>query len=109
MEILIVLLVVGVVFGIAVALVGPRMRGRGAELEPPAAPRGGPATLGRPTVETPEGEVVVEEQPPLETPSVVAPVRPTFRDRLAKARGTVSGYWGSILSRSAIDGETWEE
>ncbi|HEX7134504.1 MAG TPA: signal recognition particle-docking protein FtsY [Iamia sp.] len=109
MEILIVLLVVGVVFGIAVALVGPRMRSRGPELEPPASSRGGTATLDRPTVATPEGEVVVEEPPTLETPPVVAPVRPTFRDRLAKARGTVSGYWGSILSRSAIDGETWEE
>ncbi|HEU5150955.1 MAG TPA: signal recognition particle-docking protein FtsY [Iamia sp.] len=109
MEILIVLLVVGVVFGIAVAFVAPRYRDRGPELEPPAAPRAGTATLDRPTVEAPEGEVAVEEPPPLETPPVVTPVRPTFRDRLAKARGTVSGYWGSILSRSAIDAETWDD
>jgi fused signal recognition particle receptor len=109
MEILIVLLVIGVVFGVAVAFVAPRLRDRGPELEPPAASRGGTATLDRPTVEAPEGEVVVEEPPPLETPPVVAPVRPSFRDRLAKARGTVSGYWGSILSRSAIDEETWDD
>ncbi len=36
-------------------------------------------------------------------------VRPSFRDRLAKARGAVSGYVGSILSRSTIDAETWDE
>ena len=36
-------------------------------------------------------------------------VRPTFRDRLAKARGAVSGYVGSILSRSTIDAEAWDE
>jgi fused signal recognition particle receptor len=36
-------------------------------------------------------------------------VRPTFRDRLAKARGAVSGYVGSILSRSTIDAETWDD
>lgn len=109
MEILIVLLVVGVVVGVAVALVGPRRRSRGPELEPPAGGRTATATLDRPTVEAPEGEVVVEEPPAIETPPVVAPVRPTFRDRLAKARGTVSGYWGSILSRSAIDTETWDD
>lgn len=110
MEILIVLLVIGVVFGVGVALVAPRFRDRGPELEPPSAGGlAGTPVLDRPTVETPEGEVVVEEPPPIETPPVVAPVRPTFRDRLSKARGTVSGYWGSILSRSQIDQETWDD
>lgn len=36
-------------------------------------------------------------------------VRPSFRDRLARARSTFTGYFGSILSRSSIDEETWEE
>ena len=36
-------------------------------------------------------------------------VRPTFRERLSRARSTFSGYVGSILSRSSIDEETWEE
>ena len=36
-------------------------------------------------------------------------VRPTFRERLSRARSTFSGYVGSILSRSAIDEESWEE
>ncbi len=35
--------------------------------------------------------------------------KPTFRDRLSRARSTFSGYVGSILSRSTIDAETWEE
>ena len=36
-------------------------------------------------------------------------VRPRFRDRLTKARGLLAGYWTSILSRSKIDEEVWEE
>jgi fused signal recognition particle receptor len=36
-------------------------------------------------------------------------LRPRFRDRLTKARGLLAGYLGSVLSRSRIDEETWEE
>ncbi len=36
-------------------------------------------------------------------------VRPSFRDRLSRARSAFSGYVGSILSRTDIDAETWEE
>jgi fused signal recognition particle receptor len=36
-------------------------------------------------------------------------VRPTFRDRLTKARTALSGYVGSVLSREKIDGETWDD
>jgi fused signal recognition particle receptor len=36
-------------------------------------------------------------------------VKPSFRERLTRARSTFSGYVGSILSRSTIDEETWEE
>ena len=36
-------------------------------------------------------------------------VRPSFRDRLARARSTFSGYVGSIMSRAAIDAEAWDE
>jgi fused signal recognition particle receptor len=36
-------------------------------------------------------------------------VRPSFRERLTRARSTFSGYVGSILSRSTIDAESWEE
>jgi fused signal recognition particle receptor len=82
-----------------------RRRG-GPELEPPARPggRSGTAVL----------EPEVAEPPVLEpdisvVPEVEAPVRPSFRDRLAKARGVFSGYVGSILTRSKIDQETWDD
>ena len=35
--------------------------------------------------------------------------RPSFRDRLGRARSAFSGYVGSILSRSGIDEESWDE
>jgi len=34
---------------------------------------------------------------------------PTFRERLGKARSVVSGYVGSVLSRPAVDEQTFEE
>ena len=37
------------------------------------------------------------------------PVKPRFRDRLGKARSQFAGYVGSVLSRSTIDDETWDE
>src|SRR5438067_1003208 len=36
-------------------------------------------------------------------------VRPRFRDRLGRARSTIAGYLGSIVSRSGIDDATWAE
>jgi len=36
-------------------------------------------------------------------------VRPSVRDRLARARSAFSGYVGSIRSRSSIDDESWDE
>ncbi|HEU5085550.1 MAG TPA: signal recognition particle-docking protein FtsY [Acidimicrobiales bacterium] len=46
----------------------------------------------------------------LGTPPAPEPaVRPTFRDRLTKARSTFSSYLGSVLSRSDITEETWDE
>jgi len=35
--------------------------------------------------------------------------RPNFLERLAKARSTFSGFLGSVLSRSQIDVESWNE
>ena len=59
----------------------------------------------------PADEALPEEAPPLpEAPDVLAPpVRPRFRDRLGKARSLISGYVGSVLSRSSIDDDTWDE
>ncbi len=36
-------------------------------------------------------------------------VRPRFRDRLTKARGALTGYFGSVLGRSTIDASTWDD
>jgi len=61
-------------------------------IEPDLAP-------GPEVVPEPEPEVVPEPEPS----------RPRFRDRLGKARALLSGYVGSLLSRSTIDDETWDE
>ncbi|MCU0270176.1 MAG: signal recognition particle-docking protein FtsY [Acidimicrobiales bacterium] len=58
----------------------------------PVADEGGPA------VEEPEVE-----------PEALTPVKPRFRDRLARARSTLAGYVGDLLGRDRIDEETWEE
>ncbi|HEX2063995.1 MAG TPA: signal recognition particle-docking protein FtsY [Acidimicrobiales bacterium] len=134
MEIVLVLLFVVVLVGL-VGAVTVRRRGRRPELEPPAPAR--PPEAPRPSVDVapepvgPEGAPVPEPVPPPEPepeavlepvpepvpevvpeaePEVVAPpVKPRFRDRLAKARSLLAGYVGSVLSRSTIDDETWEE
>jgi fused signal recognition particle receptor len=36
-------------------------------------------------------------------------VKPRFRDRLAKARSLLAGYVTSVLSRTTIEAETWDE
>ena len=110
---LIILILVLVVAVTAAAVVTTRRR-RGPELEPPAArtiPRAAPS--GTLTDTSPDVDVAVEipdTVPPdlLEQPPVVeAP--PRLRDRLGKARSAFSGYMGSILGRSGIDQETWDD
>ena len=130
MEIVLILVVVlalaATVTGVAVS----RRRNRGVELEPaprkPAPTR--PEEAPRPTVEAPPEAV---EAPPTQAaeapprPPEVLPepgpepepepepepgaVRPRFRDRLGKVRSLFAGYVSSMLSRSTIDAETWEE
>ena len=66
---------------------------------------------------TPEEEaanIAAAEAAELEGEQALAEVgeeaaRPSFRDRLSKARSAFSGYVGSILSRTDIDDETWDE
>jgi fused signal recognition particle receptor len=51
-------------------------------------------------------EPVEEEEPAVVPPVVEAPPKkPSFRDRLSKARATFAGF----LGRSKIDDETWDE
>jgi fused signal recognition particle receptor len=122
MEIVILLVALVVVVGATAAFVSVRRRG-GVELEPPPAPPRVEAPPKPPTPVAPpeEAEVaapeappaeVVEEAPPVEEAPVVeeAPaVKPRFRDRLGKARSLFAGYVGSVLSRSSIDAETWDD
>jgi fused signal recognition particle receptor len=83
-------------------------------LEPPAtgSPEAPPLEQAPPEVVTPPEilepvlEEPVHEEPVLEE---AAPVRPSVRDRLAKARATISGYVGSVLSRTEITQESWDE
>ena len=114
---LIVLLVVVLGAGTAV-FVTRSGRSRGIELEPPVdpdrsvAPRStGTAVLEPPVVDEAPGVDVADVgvvEAPVE-PEVVAPPKPTFRDRLAKARGAFSGYVGGILARTKIDDESWDD
>ena len=111
MELVILLVVLAalLVGGGAYLYVG-RSRERGPELEPPAsggvlAPPRPPAettTLEPPVVVDEDAGVVVEEAPPVEPEPVR---RPSFRDRLSRARSTFSGF----LGRSRIDAETWDD
>jgi fused signal recognition particle receptor len=120
---LLVLVVIGTVAGVAVS----RRRPRGLDLEPPPTKKAPaptrPKEAPRPTVEAPPEVVeappvpeVVEAPPEPEAvqapPEPVVPTlppRPRFRDRLGKARSLLAGYVSSVLSRSTIDAETWDE
>ena len=96
MELLLVALLVVLVL-VAVGLVVVRQR-RETTLEPSAPPS--------PTeVEAP----AAVEAAAAPTPAPPAPVKPRFRDRLGKARSTLSGYMGGILARDTIDRETWDD
>jgi fused signal recognition particle receptor len=51
---------------------------------------------------------VVEAEP--EAPAAApAPVRPSFFDRLTKARSALTGYLSSVIGRDKVDAETWED
>jgi fused signal recognition particle receptor len=81
------------------------------------APRPGEAPLDETAADPdlvvePDSETVAEIEEALAeavTAEQLDLVRPRFRDRLGKARGLLAGYWTSVLSRSKIDEEVWEE
>jgi fused signal recognition particle receptor len=56
------------------------------------------------------GEIVeVDETAEAVVVPVEAPAPPSFRSRLAKARGAFAGALGTIRNKSSIDQETWDE
>ncbi len=108
----IVILVAVIAVGAATALYLSRgQSGRGQVMAPPRPPAAPPTvTPGAPTEEVPaEGPAVEEVVEAVPAPPAPPVAPPRLRDRLAKARSVVSGYVGSILSRSGIDDETWDE
>ncbi len=75
----------------------PPVTGRSEEVTAPGAPVGGPdldeVIVGEPTV--------VLEPPPV--------VKPSFFDRLAKARAAFTGYLGGLVGLGKLAEEDWEE
>lgn len=51
----------------------------------------------------------LESEQALVEEELVEEERPSFRDRLSRARSAFSGYVGSVLSRTDIDAESWDE
>ena len=115
------LVILVVLIGGTAVLVARRPRKGGIELEPPKAPTKEAPKSPTAVVEAPPPEVdettvreieeaLAEAPPAVEAPpEVVAPVKPSFRDRLSKARSAFSGEIGSVLSRSKIDDDTWDD
>lgn len=117
-----IILVVLVVLGGA-AFVSTRSRGKDLELEPR---RGGTDVIERPGRDAATeddtdvldsdvdhdlagGDVLVEE-PPVDDVVVEEPVvKPSFFERLTKARTAFTGYLGGLVGMGKLDDEAWEE
>jgi fused signal recognition particle receptor len=139
MEVVIGLVAVVAVVALIATFVAVRRRDdSGSLLEPPPAPRasvdGSTDTLNQPSSSTivrepggpPPDEIIddaqLELRPDDETVAEIEEaltaavqeqqleaVKPRFRDRITRARSTLSGYLGSIKSRSGVTSETWDE
>ena len=110
--------VLAVVIAVPVLLVGggiavaTRRRG-GARPAAGEAPSGGVAVAERPTTPAPAAALGAEA-PPAEAPVVAEAPPPgaepaSYRGRLGKARGLLSGYIGAVRARARIDADTWDE
>ncbi len=98
---LLLLIIAVVVVGVAGFLLVPRRRDD--VLDEP------PVTVGEPELAEPEVAEPELAEPEVAEPEAVAPVRPRLRDRLGKARSTLSGYLASVVGRSGIDQGTWDD
>ncbi len=112
--VILILIALIIVIGAASLLVTTRKRRERVELEAvrqstlaPGAPTVPPEVKDRVARQDPDAIRGPAAPPVEELPPVVEapPKRPTFRDRLSKARATFAGF----LGRSAIDDETWDE
>lgn len=119
MEILLLIAAIVVLVGGVSVLLVNRRRESSPGIEPPARPAVDPTTRPELADDMAAAAVATDDVPADEPVEPVEPVaepepappapKPSFRDRLAKARGTLSGYVGSLLSRSDITEETWDE
>jgi fused signal recognition particle receptor len=139
MEIVLLVVVLVVMVGAGAAVVATRRRKAAPLEPAPDAPRVPPSVLeelearhraeaeaeaeaeeSAETIEVDEAlqQAVEEAVAPAEAEAVVAeaeaivaeaPVKPRFRDRLTKARGLLAGYVGSLVGRTRIDAEAWDE
>ncbi len=110
---------IGLVIAIPVLIVGGgvaiglRLRGRGGKsVVPPGevasdAPTDIELSRSAEAAKAAEPAAVVEAEP---APAPAAEPEPaTYRSRLGKARGLLSGYVGAVRSRGKIDATTWDE
>ena len=137
MELVLVLVLLGLLLTVTAVGVAVGRRRRGPELEappepstevlepPPRAVEAPPEPVVEPELvpEPVEPEPVEPEPEPVELEPIEpepvepepepvappAPARPRFVDRLGKARTLFAGYVASVLSRSSIDDETWDD
>jgi fused signal recognition particle receptor len=123
MEIVLLIALVVVVLTGATVVTLARRRSRGPELEPPpAAPAVSASDTSTPEAPvrplTPEQVAEIERalaeaeagaDAAVEAPEAPPAVKPSFRDRLGKARSLFSGYLGSVRSREKITDESWDE
>jgi fused signal recognition particle receptor len=77
--------------------------------QPEVAQPEGAQPEGAQPEQTPETASETEPEPVTISEPEAEPVRPRFRDRLSKARGALTGYFGSVLGRSTIDASTWDD
>jgi fused signal recognition particle receptor len=112
---------IGLVIAVPVLIVGGgvaiglRLRGRGAKSAVPPGEVASdaptdiePARSAEATKVAAPGDVAVVEREPTPPPEP-EPEPATYRGRLGKARGLLSGYVGAIRSRGKIDATTWDE
>jgi fused signal recognition particle receptor len=117
---ILILIALVIVIGAASLLVSTRKRREKVELEAvrqstlapgaPTVPEEVKEALAQKEAEEAIASAVEDEVQIAEAPTIVPPVeapakRPSFRERLSKARATFAGF----LGRSSIDAETWDE
>jgi fused signal recognition particle receptor len=107
----VVILAIALVVVATAAFVAINRQRREIPLEPPPAPPAAapPATAPAPTPVEIAPEPEPEPEPEVEVAAPAAPERVAMRDRLGKARGLLSGYFGSVRGRGGIDQATWDD